>query len=410
MNPRLPDADSNGDEPVDAHLRAALRHAPDADAAPSAALSAAILSQARAAALHRPASSQATALSPASPLLTWLRQGWMALSQPALATGLASVMVASVVGVMWWDRTPEEMNAPQQVSHDTALPSVVADETKSAAKPTPSGALQNPVRPDPSTGLRTGPVEGLYPSTPELRHSPLVQSLPKVQSEQSEVVQRSPGPAAANTTAPNQPTSNAERERRAVANAAPNDKEVALNAPTHRAEAPPATAPAALPESTDPRGRADAPAPAPAVAAAPAPALKASLLERESARTSGIALGFAASTPVTSLREAMRDEPERWAWQKNAGAVAPVVPALPGWLAQLESATAGRWAPQLDLRASSAAQKTLLTLRWIRDGQTEHTLVLQADGLLWQKAGAAEPAWFAPLNEGMINRLMNALP
>jgi hypothetical protein len=106
----------------------------------------------------------------------------------------------------------------------------------------------------------------------------------------------------------------------------------------------------------------------------------------------------------------MRDEPERWAWQKNAGAVAPVVPALPGWLAQLESATAGRWAPQLDLRASSAAQKTLLTLRWIRDGQTEHTLVLQADGLLWQKAGAAEPAWFAPLNEGMINRLMNALP
>jgi len=109
------------------------------------------------------------------------------------------------------------------------------------------------------------------------------------------------------------------------------------------------------------------------------------------------------------LREALRDEPERWAWQKNAGAVAPVVSELPGWLAQLESAAAGRWVPQLDLRASSAVP-TLLTVRWIRDGQTTHTFALRADGLVWQAPGLSAGAWFAPLDAALVKRLMDALP
>jgi hypothetical protein len=403
MNPRLPDSDSHADEPMDVHLRTALRHAPDADAAPPLALTAAILSQARAAASIKKNSPGAEPWAPARRLLAWLRQGWMALSQPALAAGLASVMVASVVGLMWWDRVPEDLNTPRELNREKSTSSAQANPTPEATKAATNDATNAAINAATTDSVNAPASPAPAPNAP----------VPVAKAHKAEE-SKSP-PAATREQAPTRVASKAAEQRRAVADAAPNNKEVALYTPTHRAEVPPATAPAALPESTAPRARADAPAPVPApavaaaAAAAPAPALKASPLERESARASGIALGFAASTPVASLREALRDEPDRWAWQKNAAAVAPVVSELPGWLAQLESATAGRWATQLDLRASSAAP-TLLTLRWIRDGQTAHTLVLRADGLLWQKAGAAEPAWFAPLDAGTVKRLMDALP
>ena len=47
-------APEDAEPPRDAHLLAALRHAPDRDAAPSAALSARILERARAAAAATP--------------------------------------------------------------------------------------------------------------------------------------------------------------------------------------------------------------------------------------------------------------------------------------------------------------------------------------------------------------------
>ncbi|MFM2450573.1 MAG: hypothetical protein RIS44_3023 [Pseudomonadota bacterium] len=384
MKPRLPESDSHADELVDAHLRTALRHAPDADAAPPAALSAAILSQARAAASIKQTSTQAEPWAPVWQLLAWLRQGWIALSQPALAAGVASVMVASVVGVMWWDRVPEDVSAPRELSRERSTSSAQPNQKAEAAESATNEAVAAPASSIPAANA---------PGVVADANKPAVTKAP---------------PATANQQAPTRVASKAPEQRRNVADAAQNDNEVALKAPTHRPEAPPATAPVALPESTGPRTRADAPAPAPALAAAPTPALKASPLERESARASGIALGFAANTPVASLREALRDEPERWAWQKNAGTVAPVVPELPSWLGQIESATSGRWAPQLDLRATDAAQKTLLTLRWTRDGQTAYTLVLRIDGLLWQQTGAS--AWFAPMDVVTVKRLMDTVP
>jgi hypothetical protein len=426
---------ANHDEPEDAYLRAALRHAPDANVAPPATLSAAILSQARAAASITQASTMAEPLAPVWQLLAWLRQGWLALSQPALAAGVASVMVASVVGVMWWDRVPDDVSAHHELSREKSTSSAPPNQTLEAAKAATQDSVAAPASRAPNAPLVVADA-----------HKPAAAKAP---------------PAAAHEQAPARVTSKATEQRRAVADAIPQDKEVALdtqaqaNTQPHpqRGEPTPVAAPAPLPETTRLRERADAPtpavaaaeqtqarpgpplapapttplakvvpplaapapapppaaAPAVAAAAAPTPASKVFSLERESARTSGLALGFAASTPVTSLREALRDEPERWAWQKNVGAFAPVVPEVAHWLAQLESATAGRWVPQLDLRASGAAQ-TLLTLRWIRDGQTVHTLVLRADGLSWQKAGAAEPAWFAPLDAGMVKRLTDALP
>ncbi|HKX42188.1 MAG TPA: hypothetical protein VJO99_13590, partial [Burkholderiaceae bacterium] len=103
--PRDSNADPREDLPRDAWLREALRHAPDADAAPPAALRDAILRQARAAATiaaPRNASSSPTG---------WRRrlaEVWSWLTGPRVAAGFASLMVATVVGLMWWDRPIDE--------------------------------------------------------------------------------------------------------------------------------------------------------------------------------------------------------------------------------------------------------------------------------------------------------------
>lgn len=94
MRPDVPDA------PTDAHLLAALRHAPDRGVAPPPGLSARILAQAQ----------QAVAPAPAAPWLQRLRQGLRALSrllsQPALTGALATVALATVIGVMWRSGAP----------------------------------------------------------------------------------------------------------------------------------------------------------------------------------------------------------------------------------------------------------------------------------------------------------------
>ena len=86
----------------DAWLREALRHAPDAGAAPPSVVSAAILAEARAAAARSagtPALPRGSVV-PANPFLML----WRWLARPAVATGFASVMAATLVGLMWWDR------------------------------------------------------------------------------------------------------------------------------------------------------------------------------------------------------------------------------------------------------------------------------------------------------------------
>jgi hypothetical protein len=412
MNPRPPNSDSGGDEPVDAHLRAALRHAPDADAAPPLAVTEAILSQARAASHAHARPNAAPADTLWSPL-RWLRQGWLALSQPALATGLASVMVASVVGLMWWDRVPEEVSAQAELKRDTATPAVqpevqlearrdaVAVPALPAPKPTPTPTPAPATTPAPTAAAKTMPP------------APSRTTASEVESKTSA-------------------SSNAVEQRRAAADATVSDKRV-------DPQSSPA-APAPLAEIASKRSRTEtAVATAdplarerlalPPVAAAPlaktAPAVSATAptvaavppsaasTEGEVARLPRSALGSALSTstlaPLTALREAVQNQPERWRWRQNAAPAVPVTPALQAWLSQVESATAGRWSPRIDLPVSDKTARRL-TLHWDCDGQAAHTMVLRPDGLLWQKAGAAETAWFAPLDAGAVKRLVDTLP
>ena len=89
----------------DAWLREALRHAPDSEALPPSGVSEAILLKARAAArTAAPARIAGSRDAHANPWTTL----WAWLARPAVATGFASVMAATLVGLMWWDRPMDE--------------------------------------------------------------------------------------------------------------------------------------------------------------------------------------------------------------------------------------------------------------------------------------------------------------
>ncbi|XVJ71613.1 MAG: hypothetical protein HEQ39_19955 [Rhizobacter sp.] len=466
MNPRLPHSNPDGDELVDAHLRTALRHAPDADAAPPAALSAAILSQARAAASIKQTSTQAEPLAPVWQLLAWLRQGWLALSQPALAAGVASVMVASVVGVMWWDRVPEDVSAPKELSREQAAPAapspaplttkneaqpmtapatrtapaapVAVAEPKAAAvaessqprlDPTPAVApkVEAPTSATPHTAEQrrmtadaTLSKQGVT-APPPARSEAAAPAAPPVLSDTAAAAKQTeaPAPVAAAAAATHATADTAARQRAALSP----PPAVALAKPSAPVSTPPPAASpvgAAAPAPANAPSPHPAPAPAPvaATAAAPAPAVMTQerALARPTARSSSAALGSAlnpstpsADTALAKLRLALQLEPGLWTWQKNAAPLRPIGPEVQQWLAEVESAAAGHWAATADLKHTDPVA-TLLTLRWAREGQTAHTLVLRPDGLLWQAAGSGAAAWFAPLDSATVKRLTDAMP
>jgi hypothetical protein len=135
------------DVPPDAHLLAALRHAPDHGVAPPPGLSARILAQAQQAVMPRPA----------GPWFQRWRQGLQALdrllSQPALTGALATVALATVIGFMWRGGAPVD-NGPDWA--ETTFPASVpaasapaADETRAAVAPAaapPAARVQPPAR------------------------------------------------------------------------------------------------------------------------------------------------------------------------------------------------------------------------------------------------------------------------
>jgi hypothetical protein len=90
----------------DAYLEVALRHAPDAGIDAPASLSAAILREARGAAARaaprRAWSGMASDPSGAAGLVAALLRFWAWLARPPVAGAFASLMVATLAGVMWW--------------------------------------------------------------------------------------------------------------------------------------------------------------------------------------------------------------------------------------------------------------------------------------------------------------------
>ena len=132
------------DDPRDAHLVAALRHAPDRDVVPPAQLSAAILGQAQQALRgRRPA-----------PSSSW-RAVWERLWQPAPMAAFGTLAMATLIGVMWsTQEIPEATPSlrPEAVAVAPAAPLAEAAPAASAVPapaPAPRGADRDAAERDP---------------------------------------------------------------------------------------------------------------------------------------------------------------------------------------------------------------------------------------------------------------------
>jgi len=121
----------------DAWLREALRHAPDADAVPPTGVSEAILAKARAQAQGgAPARTRPARGSAANGLAAF----WDWLARPPVAAGFASVMAATLVGLMWWDRPMDEAmpRAPALTAERSGAPRLASPAPTTAEAPPPA--------------------------------------------------------------------------------------------------------------------------------------------------------------------------------------------------------------------------------------------------------------------------------
>lgn len=364
-----PSPDRAADEPErDPWLSHALRHAPDANAAPSPELSDAILRAARAAV--RPAA-PTVARSRASRLMTW----WSWLARPPIAAGFATVMVAVLVGVMWFDQ-PLDATIARRADAPTPAPT---------APPEPPPMAATPAQPP-------EPTSPIAETTAPRAAAEAVQDAAKKDSAGRGATARE-----------------SEAEARRVA------PRPALAA--KREESKPATAPSPSPPPP-PAAPMATPTPAPfSDNTAPAPARDEALAERRGSAESAGALAKAAPSAQSAMALRARsaspvsplliDAPERWRWQRG-GADAPraMTPALQRWIAELNQSA--RWEPSASLGAAYAPGGGGALMLW-RDGAPYATLQIGADAVRLQLLNgggtlstALEPATAAALQSSLL--------
>jgi hypothetical protein len=400
-----------GDLERDAWLREALRHAPDADAAPPATLTEAILKQARAAAATAPAPR------PANP---W-SAAWAWLARPPVAAGFAGVMAATLVGLMWWDRpmdeamphppTPElKRSAPAEApaptaATDPAAPAARAEapnDVRLGAQGADAAARPAPSAPPASPARKAAPEAARRPTPAAASQQPSAVRRPEPEPFASERKQASGAPGPAPEAVPVPPS----RRQAPAATAAP-------------APAAPAMAEATK-DAAPPRERAIT------GAAQESRGVTRDKLEAASAAASrnlagGVSTATRSPPAMTALRSQQDEATERtapladtlasvanypalWSWQRGAGTQA-MTPALQRWLMQIDTATTSRWrsAP------AAAAGTEGSALRLYRAGELRATLHLGDDGVSFTPAGAAAPTARAALAPAAAAALKRSL-
>ena len=392
---------SQGDDfDHDAYLRHMLRHAPDANASAPSALSDTILRQARqaadGAAAQRPAPKRrgATAVQPslASSLWSWLMQ-------PAVAGSFASLVVATLVGVMWWgqpiDETLREARAPELAVRSPAVPpsatAPTAPSATSAAAPELAAApppmqapqeaaeersqfKQDATRPDAAPAAR--PDNRLASGRP----SPLPNGPPPaLESKKRELADATRRDAAAVARVEARPPP-------AALQAAPPQAE-----PVER-EAAAAPKAAALPASAPALARAaEAPAQSAVAAAAGAAATGAAapgLVGRARLAADSATAATAPNSPLAGARAAVSAWPEVWTWQRGSSTEQPMTSAVQAWLGQADQAAGEGW----QAAPSGAVSGRLQTLKLLRNGRLHTTVMLEAGALRVGTAQAPLPA------------------
>jgi hypothetical protein len=364
MSSPIPDEDVDRD----AWLREALRHAPDAQLGPSADLSDAILRAAQAKARR--------AAPPARPRPSWGQRLWMWLAQPAVGAGLATVMIGSVVGTMWWDRplpeptahkgVPEvSVAAPPPVAVAT-VPREAADTAATAAPPAPLAA---------EARKREAPAAAAD-DTLRRRRQAAVRTEPQADAAPGAAPGTMQAPAPAPAVAANDAVAQAARTAEAMAPAAPS---------------------VAVPETT----AAHLAPSAPADRTARRPLAKSVPLAAVGGESAAIDRAFIA------MRLAVSAEAQRWTWRRGDEAEQPIGDTLTAWLAELDAATASRWRP-----APPPSPAAPPSLQLLREGRVMHTLQLGTDAVRWDAAdpeGSGVAARTAALDAARAQALRQAL-
>ncbi len=343
------------DESRDPHLREALRHAPDAQLQAPPALGEFILKEARAKARDPGAAVSMPAPSTAKRIWDWL-------ARPAVATGFAGVMAATLVGLMWWDQPMDEA-----LPRHPAQPAAPAAE-KAAPVPPAAPVVKPESRPSHDTVTTAGKP----------------QPARKKAAEASRIAQPGTAAPAQSDTAPVPVT------------IAPSPAPTPAAAPATRfadTTTSGALAKARIAEEQKRERSSMAPAEAQSRRAAAKAQLNESRLQAEGE----------AYTRVASVRAAMAAEPARWAWQRDNGDAQPLNDTLYAWLAKLDAATITRWQP-VDATALRAGREIKLLL----DGHVQHDLRVTDGGVFWQRPGGD---WhFSPLAPTDLSALEAGLP
>lgn len=356
-----PDDDS---VPRDAWLREALRHAPDAEAAPSHKVDENILRMGRAAVAPRTERAVHATPAPLPSSGGWavgLAGLWSWLARPPVAAGFAGVMVATLVGVMWWGRSPEDMQAPQEAPVAVAPSAPSERAAEQATPPAATVAL-------PDAARKGADASRMAAATPA----------PEAPSRK---VAAAPTPPPATAAAP--PT---RAETPAVVAAAP-PAPAALPATPPAQNAATADMAARSRESEERRDVATAKLAAPAGAAAPQTAAAAST---------------ALETPgFSNLRFEIRRKPAAWTWTRDDGAPRPMDEATEAWIAQTDRAARTVWQA-----GAVGADQSTTTLRFTRDGVVRAVLRLGPTGMRLTRGGKTESA---ELSRGQAAALLSSL-
>ncbi|MEO8151574.1 MAG: hypothetical protein ABI605_00790 [Rhizobacter sp.] len=386
-------------EERDAHLREALRHAPDAQLQPPPALSALILSEA-----HAKARDGAV---PTRPPRSAVAAVWSWLARPSVATGFAGVMVATLVGVMWWDQPMDEAQPRRPGPATTAAapaPVVIASETPPpvatpSAPTAPLAAEAEPAQP-PRTERRKG--------APAAERSADKKMVPAKSAEPATVLPTAP---------PVPPTESRAGAAQALGEATTSVAAQAAPAPAFK----PAPAPAAMaPPAATLSANATADPATVAGGAAKSKSDDRAKLTRSLAATDAVRSNAAgklelnesrlrkeaeaAPPKLASLRAAIAAEPARWGWQRDGGAAQDMNDAVYAWLAQLDNATGSTWQ---GISAGATAPPTVRELRLLRDGRVMHSLRLTDSGVLWSSGSSS---WQAELPAAALQALGSTAP
>ncbi len=335
----------NHDDPRDAHLLAALRHAPDRDVVPPAPLSAAILGHAR----------QAVQVPKARAVgLDALRAVLDRLWQPAPMAAFGTLAMATLIGVMWGGHDVPDATPGLRPTPAAATPPPTRTEKSTAATRTEAA----PTRDDASAAVPAAAAKSSVPAAPVAR----------------------PKPADARAR------QDAARERQVRRDAADSAGAVAT-APMAAAPAPAMPAPAAVAEAPPPRevrggALGDAvPAPARARSEMAAPSMGAA------------AQGASPLARVSAeIDAAAAIEPARVRWRVTAQRVVVHDAAQQAWWSTLARATEGRWQAAAPASAAGGGETAPLTL--LIDGATRGSLGFEPQAVLWRDADGA--VWRAP--------------